>query len=251
MEWMDISILITVKNDLENIKRLLASLGKQQNSEYELVIVDGNSTDGTYEFLEASKEKYKIVLGKKPGNRAVGRNECIRLSSGKKLVFLDSDSEVPIGWLSTLREYIDKDIVAGKIFQKSNNKWGDLGRVPMYYNGKDVTYPTNNLMISRYIFEKIGLFDEQFITAEDIDINIRAIKEGFNIIYVESLFIYHYPRTTYFSLLKQSYYDGAGRRLINRKHNLKSEFNIDNLKNHPIIEISRLTFGMLGYLIGV
>lgn len=247
---MDISVLVTVKNDLQNVNKLIQSL-KSQGGEFELVIVDANSTDGTFEYLESEEKNFVMVLGKKDGNRSVGRNECIRLSKGNKLVFIDSDSEVPDSWIVSLKKYLGKDIVAGEIYQKSELEWTNLGRVPMFYEGTDVTHPTNNLMISRYVIDKTGLFDERFNTAEDIDMNIRAIKNGFKIFYAKDVYIYHHPRTTYFSMMKQSFYDGAGRKLIKRKHNITSRFNIENLREHPIIEISRLIFGLLGYVFGV
>lgn len=247
---MDISVLITVRNDLMNVQRLMESLSSQEE-EFEMVAVDAFSDDGTFEYLKSLSSTLKLILSQKKGNRSIGRNECIRLSTGKKLVFIDSDSEVPKGWISSLKQSMGNDITAGSIIQKSGKRWADLGRVPLFFKGNDVTYPTNNLMISRYVIDKVGLFDERFNTAEDVDFNIRAVEAGFKISYAKGIFIYHFPRDSYSSLMKQSYHNGVGRRLIKRKHGLKSNFNRENLKKHPIIEISRLTFGMLGYAFGV
>lgn len=246
---MEVSVLVTVKNDLSNVKVLVSSL-RFLDKEFEIVVVDAYSTDGTYEYLLSKKEETSIVLARKRGNRSVGRNECIRLASGKKLVFLDSDSEVTENWGLILKGNINRDIVAGKIVQKPESRWSDLGRVPILFNGKDVTYPSNNLMYSADTIEKVGLFDERFNTAEDVDLNIRAIKSGFEIFYDDDLVIFHHPRETLISLLQQSYHDGAGRRLIMKKHGLGSSFNASNLRNHPILESSRLVSGMLGYVFG-
>jgi glycosyltransferase involved in cell wall biosynthesis len=246
---MEISVLITVKNDLKNMESLIHSL-KALGDDFEIVVVDAFSTDGTYEYLQTESEKSKIILKRKKGNRSVGRNECIKLSGGRNLVFLDSDSEVSETWGSTIKKNLDHDIVAGRIVQRSSSAWSELGRVPILLEGKDVTYPSNNLMYSRKVIDKIGMFDERFNTAEDVDLNIRAIKNGYEIIYADDLVVYHHPRKTYLSLLTQSYHDGAGRRLIKRKHGLKSSFNKANLRKHPAIESARLVFGMLGYVFG-
>ncbi|MCL6003206.1 MAG: glycosyltransferase [Thermoplasmatales archaeon] len=246
---MEISILVTVKNDLNNIKSLLSSL-KVLDDEFEIVIVDAFSTDGTYEYLQSEQESLNLNLGRKRGNRSVGRNECIRLAEGRKLIFLDADTEIAREWATFLRKNIDRDILAGKIIQDPTSRWSDLDRVPILYKGKDVTFPSNNLMYSRNVIEKIGEFDERFNTAEDIDLNIRAIDGGFEIFGDENVIVYHHPRQTYSSLLRQSYYDGIGRKLIQKKYGLKSSFNRANMKRHPFIESSRLAFGMLGYLFG-
>ena len=94
---MEISILTTVKNDIRNIGLLISSL-KVLDNEFEIVVVDAYSTDGTYEYLQKVGNDMNLVLSRKNGNRAVGRNECIRLSTGRKLVFLDSDSEISANW---------------------------------------------------------------------------------------------------------------------------------------------------------
>lgn len=244
---MEISILVTVKNDLRNIQSLFSSL-KTLDQDFEIVVVDAYSTDGTFEYLH--KERNDIILAQKKGNRSVGRNESIRLSNGKKLVFMDSDTEITSSWGISFKKSMHHDILAGKIVQETNSKWSDLERVPMLYKGKDVTFPSNNLMYSRTVIDKIGLFDERFNTAEDIDLNIRAIDNGYEIFYDENVAVTHHPRQTYTSLLKQSYGDGIGRRLIKKKYDLRSSFNRTNLKRHPLIESSRLASGMLGYLFG-
>lgn len=246
---MEISILTTVKNDIKNIGLLISSL-KTLDRDFEIVLVDAYSTDGTYEYLQKVGNDMNLVLSRKKGNRAVGRNECIRLSHGKKLVFLDSDTEISSNWGQTLKAFKDRDIMAGKIVQDTGSRWSDLERVPMLYKGKDVTYPSNNLVYDRKVIDEIGTFDEQFNTAEDIDLNIRAIEHGYEIFYNENLLVHHHPRQTYSSLLKQSYSDGIGRRLIKKKYGLKSSFNRVNLKKHPLIESSRLAFGMMGYVFG-
>jgi glycosyltransferase involved in cell wall biosynthesis len=246
---MEISILVTVKNDLNNTKVLISSL-KKLGKDFEIVVVDAYSTDGTYEYLQSETDSMGLILSRKEGKRSVGRNECIRLSSGKKLVFLDSDAEITATWELALKKQIFRDILAGKIMQERGAIWSDLERVPILYKGRDVTFPSNNLMYSRTVIEEIGNFDERFNTAEDIDLNIRAIENGYEIFYDENVVISHHPRQSYWSMLKQSYNDGIGRRLIREKYGLRSSFNKRNLRRHPLIETTRLASGMVGYLFG-
>ncbi len=248
---MEASILITVKNDRDNLNRLLLSLEKQNLNEMEIVIVDAYSSDGTFDLIKNFSKRFNnIVYDQIPGSRGKGRNRCIQLSRGEQLIFLDSDTEVPDGWSDKLREYYSKPIVAGKVIQRSDARWSDLGRVPMMLNGVDVTYPSNNLKYSRKVIDEIGLFDDKMNTAEDIDLNIRAVQRGYSIYYAEDMFVYHYPRENIRGLIRQSYEDGIGRKYIHRKYGLRSQFNFKNLKNHFFIESLRLGFGMIGYLFG-
>ncbi len=246
---MEISILITVKNDKINMRRLIDSLKKVRGG-FEVVVVDAFSDDGTYEMLKEERDNLNMIMDRLKGNRAVGRNRCIELSNGKKLAFLDSDSEVPEDWIERIISHEKDDIIAGRIIQKSDRRWADLGRVPIYLKGQDVTYPSNNLIYSREVIDRIGYFDIRFHTAEDVDLNIRAINAGFKINYAEDIIIYHYPRENYLSLIKQSYYDGIGRKILKKKYGLGSKFNLTNLKRHPFLESYRLFFGMMGYLLG-
>ena len=61
---MEISILITVKNDLENMKLLISTL-KSLDEDFEIVVVDANSTDGTFEYLQSESKDINLVLGRK------------------------------------------------------------------------------------------------------------------------------------------------------------------------------------------
>ena len=106
---MEISILITVKNDLENTKLLISTL-KSLDKDFEIVVVDAYSTDGTFEYLQSETEDINLVLGRKKGNRAIGRNECIRLAHGKKFVFLDSDTEITNSWATTISKSLSRDL---------------------------------------------------------------------------------------------------------------------------------------------
>jgi glycosyltransferase involved in cell wall biosynthesis len=247
---MEVSILITVKNDRTNMIRLLNSLSNEVGKNAEVVIVDAFSTDGTYEILKNYEDKLILKVDRVRGNRAIGRNRCIELATGENFIFLDSDTEVTPGWFAEFKKHFEKPIVAGRIIQKGNVKWNDLGRVPMLFQGKDVTFPSNNLKYSKAVIDEIGKFDVRMHTAEDIDLNIRAIMKGYDIFYAEDVVIYHYPRENLRSLLKQAYSDGIGRKYINKKYKLKSKFNVNNLKAHPIIEFLRLSAGIVGYLLG-
>ena len=61
--------------------------------------------------------------------------------------------------------------------------WEDLDRVELYRKGVDISFPSANMAFRRYVLEKVGGFDPWFITAEDIDLNLRCVDAGFSITY--------------------------------------------------------------------
>jgi len=87
------SVVIAVKNEIKYIKRCLESVFNQEfDGKYEVIVVDGMSTDGTYESLEKLQKKYDFKLFKNPKiNAAVGRNIGIKNSNGKYIAFVDGD----------------------------------------------------------------------------------------------------------------------------------------------------------------
>src|SRR5207245_2998356 len=70
------------------------------------------------------------------------------------------------------------DFVAGRTIQIGYRPFEELERVELIVEGTDVTYPSSNLAYRKRVLDEIGGFDEWFVTAEDIDLNIRAGRAG-------------------------------------------------------------------------
>ena len=100
-----ISIIITTRNRLEALQQYaLASLTRLQFEAlpYEIIIVDNNSDDNTFSYLQnyCQKNKHlKIFQEKKPGASA-GRNYGVSMASGELLMFMDDDCEIDPDWLT-------------------------------------------------------------------------------------------------------------------------------------------------------
>ena len=84
---MDISVVVAVRNEINYIEKCIESLFKQDfDGEYEVIVVDGMSDDGTYEMLEKLQKKYKFILLKNPKkNAAAGRNIGIDAAKGNAI----------------------------------------------------------------------------------------------------------------------------------------------------------------------
>lgn len=251
---MKLSIVTTVKNEEKNIQNFIESVLLQEPP-WELIIVDSMSTDNTVNIIEGySKKIENIKLIKNKCSRGKGRNIGVANSSSEYIVFTDGDVILDKSWLKYIREDFEngEEIVAGKTILVGKNAFIDLERVELYYNNMDITFPSCNLGYKKSLFLKIGGFDPIFITAEDIDLNLRALMENKKIYYDEKAIIHNKTRDTYTSFYKQAFWNGYGRKQLTLKHgDLWSNYKLKNMinsKTFKFVPLSRVAIAMLGYL---
>ena len=110
------------------------------------------------------------------------------------------------------------EMVIGKVLQVGNESFRTLNRVELIYNGYEVTAPSANLGYSKDLFVKLGGFDESFVTAEDIDLNIRCVKSGARIAVCDQCIVMNRTRDTLHGVIKQAFWNGYGRKQLAWKH---------------------------------
>ena len=213
------SIVVTVRNEERNLSPLLDSLVTQEPP-LEVILVDANSTDRTQEIAKHYAERYNFVrLYVWGGTRGAGRNYGVRKSDGTHVAFIDGDCIASPFWLRNLREGVrTADVVAGKTVQIGYRPFEDLERIELYYHGFDITFPSCNLAYRRERFLAIGGFDEWFLTAEDIDLNLRAVQSGAQILHEPGAIVYTRTRGSYYHFIRQAFWNGAGRKQLTLKH---------------------------------
>lgn len=248
---MLISVIITTRNEERNIRDLLDSLVVQEKP-IEIIVVDSDSTDKTQQITKHFSEKYDFVkLFVKGGTRGESRNYAVQKSKGSVLAFVDADCIVNPFWIKEIRNSIrETEIVAGKTILIGYDPFEDLGRVELYYKGYDLTFPSCNLAYKKKVFQEIKGFDPWFMTAEDIDLNYRAINLGNSLIYNENAIVYHRARSTFVSFFKQAFWNGYGRKQLTLKHGSlwKNYSFLDMIKNSASFwKITRMSVAVLGF----
>lgn len=236
---MKVGVVVPVRNNQEMIGECIESLLDQDYPEkdYEIVIVDNNSTDNTAEIIKRYPVKY-VFEGTKGKTNA--RNKGIKNASGDIIVFTDSDCIADRRWLSEIvREFEDKDIggVGGKILGHEVST-----RVEKYleilYNAYNQNFSstspprviTGNAAYRRDVLEEVGYFDESFETGEDYDLSWRVFWRGYSIRYAPNAIIYHRHRSSARKLFSQYFGYGKGYvRLIN-KHRGKLNFREERIR---------------------
>jgi GT2 family glycosyltransferase len=181
----------------------------------------------------------------------LGRNFGARHSRGEALAFTDGDCIASPFWLKHLREGLrTSEVVAGKTVQIGYRPFEDLERVELRYHGYDITHPSCNLAYRREAFESVGGFDDWFITAEDIDLNLRAVQRGCRIGFRPDAVVYHRTRGSVFDFLKQALWNGVGRKQLTLKHGqLWSSYRPLEMfrRQHTPWSLVRLASASLGY----
>jgi glycosyltransferase involved in cell wall biosynthesis len=248
-----VSVVVTVKNEQGHIARLLESL-LPQASPIEIIVVDALSNDRTVEIARsiAARASGVIQVYEKFGSRGIGRNEGVARSKGEFVAFIDGDCWADTGWLEALRGAFERsDVVAGTTVAVGTPRYGQLDRVELFQRGSDVTYPSCNLGYRRRLFEELGGFDPRFITAEDIDLNLRAVERGATIVPVPGALVYHQMRSTLARFLLQAFWNGYGRKQLTEKHgSLWGSYRVRRLleTQRSATAFVRLAAAMGGYL---
>tara|TARA_B100000963_G_scaffold139874_1_gene121798 strand:- start:210 stop:1082 length:873 start_codon:yes stop_codon:yes gene_type:complete len=189
---MFFSIIVPTFNNASLLIKTLNSIEKQTNKDFELIIVDNNSTDHTHELIK--KCSIDNLIYKKINNKGIiskSRNLGITISKGKWLIFLDSDDLIYEEKIDFLKKNISDDFDlfcnAEKIVNLDNGstkiwKYGPVENnfyEKMLKNGN--RFSTSASIVKKSFLEKNHLnFNERkdFITAEDYDFFLNLVNRG-------------------------------------------------------------------------
>ena len=114
-----VSIITVVLNDVENIETTIISALSQDSNNFEYIIIDGGSTDGTIDIIKRYLGKIDIFKSESDLNIYDGMNKGKKLSSGKYLNYLNSgDYYCSKDTLSYISDYLyknDTDLLYGNV----------------------------------------------------------------------------------------------------------------------------------------
>lgn len=249
-----ISVVITVRNEAKNLASLFTTLEKQEGP-FEVVIVDSESTDNTGETIQSFSKKLKIIHEIRKSSRGEGRNIGVEKSKYGDIVFIDGDVTVSQDFLKEYRMKFNEGyaLIAGEVVPEGVEKF-KLDRVKLVFGGFEITRPSANLGYSKTLFSELGGFDPDFVTAEDIDLNLRAVKSGARFTLCPKCIAYNRTRENYRQFIKQAYWNGYGRRQLKKKNSeiwnsIEKQEKISSGSLFP--NLVRLGFGALGYFSAV
>ncbi len=250
-----VSVVLTTRNEERNLRHLLDSLAHQEHLR-EVILVDSDSTDATV----ALAESYQGILPnlqvvRQRCSRGAGRNLGAARATGELLAFIDADCVANGFWLERMVAAWDGRpdvVVAGRTVLTGYWAFTKLHRVELPHRGQDTTWPSCNLAYPRLLFQRLGGFDSAFVTAEDIDLNFRAVESGARIVHAPDAIVYARARDSVSGFLRQAYWNGYGRKQLTRKHGrLWSQYKVRGmvrLQGASFWGLLRMAAGLVGYL---
>jgi rSAM/selenodomain-associated transferase 2 len=171
---MKISVIIPALNEARAILPCLYSVRNQQG-EFEIVVIDGGSVDGT---VEAVRPHARVVHSER--GRAVQMNSGARQSTGEVLLFLHADSHLPPRAFPLLEQALADPRIVGGTFRLRFNSEKFLLRLIAFFSRFEFRYfhyGDQGIFARRWVFEQLHGFAE-IPFMEDIDFLQRLRKIG-------------------------------------------------------------------------
>ncbi len=201
------SIIIPAYNAGKTIKKCLDSVAKQDFADFETIVVNDCATDNTKEIVNQYHVR-QIVLKKNLGP-AAARNAGIKAACGKIIIFIDSDVAFKDnGALSKLAKiFKERPEIDGAIMIKDKTPL-NKGITPLYWayykyylwnqpGEYQTSFTTERAAVKRYVFDKVGYFDEKYKKAdvEDFEFGYRMNEQGFKMLIVREVKVLHHFET--------------------------------------------------------
>jgi GT2 family glycosyltransferase len=207
-----ISVVIPVYNCSHTLAGCLDALSRQDHPDYEVIVVDDGSTDGTVKICESYPDVRVIRVENGGPSRA--RNIGTGMARGQIVVFTDGDCIADTKWLSELEKGFSGPEVAGVGGkQASPHDESDFGRlvqeifetlgIVTYYiqtahmMGETEHNASCNSAYRRHVLEEVGGFDETLWPGEDVDLDYRIRQRGYKLIFNPGALVRHYRPVTY------------------------------------------------------
>ncbi|NLO20007.1 MAG: glycosyltransferase, partial [Ignavibacteria bacterium] len=222
-----VSIIIPVLNNIQFTEKCIESIRNTcADLNYEIIVVDNGSTDGTRDLLYAEQiigNGIVSIFNEEAKSFSQSNNQGAALAHGKYFVFLNNDTQVQAGWLHSIIDSFEKDeklgvqggkllypndtiqhagIVFGPVQKDMNIHFHIYLAYPKDFEcvnkGRDFQMLTGAMLaIRRSVFKEINGFDENYYFGhEDLDLCLSAKKDGHKVRYNPKAVAYHFEAKT-------------------------------------------------------
>ena len=239
-----VSIINVSLNGKELLEAHLPSLKNLEYSNYEVIIVDNGSTDGSVEFVKENYPEFKIIKNQENLGTAEGSNVAIKEAKGKYIFWVSNDMEFDPYILNHLVACCEEDVIIGICTVKMRKIKGgrmineidslgadlDIFGFPasrgiheqdsgQYDYKTDIFFSFGGAMfIRRSLLNIIGGYDSDYLTlADDIDLSWRAHLAGYRVVVEPKAFLYHRVSATLGKM-----HNRAQRRYLSERNTLRT-----------------------------
>lgn len=200
-----VSIIILNYNGKEFLKDCLSSVLGQSYPEFEIILFDNNSADGSESFVRESFDDPRIrqIASKVNLGFAGGNNEALKYTNHDLVVLLNNDTIVEKDWLRYLVQAVqDKNIIASSLvitkgidpkYYESNGSVSYLmyNVMNIFENREDEFYPNGCSLIFRKSEIHEPFDSDFFYYSEDLYLGLKARFMGMKIIFVKDSVVHH------------------------------------------------------------
>ena len=213
-----LNIVMAAFNQFKMTDRSICSILKNTNLDFKLIVVNNGSTDETSDMIQKYINDIVYVEAEKNEGCGIGRNIGLRLldDNCEYVILVDNDIYTPVGWAEKLIYFMEKHPEIG-LGGPATNFAGSpqlIDNVPNLETDEEIEEFSKNYksdkeystvpyrwpvigfcqIVRKSIYDKIGLFDENFklYGCEDNDFCYRTEREGWQLAYIDSIFVYHH-----------------------------------------------------------
>jgi len=218
---MKASVIVLAWNGREYLEACLSAVFAQDYPDFEVIVVDNGSTDGSADFVAERFPQARLIRNERNLGFAAGNNVGLRAATGDVLVLLNQDTQVRPGWLGALLSAFDDETVGiagckilypdGRTLQHAGGYFEWPSGLSFHYGGneedqgqydtvREVGYVTGAAMgIRRAVLETVGWLDEDFFPGyfEDTDLCYRARAAGYKVLYIPSAVLVHHESASF------------------------------------------------------
>lgn len=240
MPMPSVSVIIPARNERQTLPNLIDQLIAQNYPPalYEILVVDGGSTDGTGDLVRRRYARRRIpvrVIDNPGKTAAAGRNAGLAAALGEVVIFLGGHCTIPsYAWLADMAEILRETRAdclctprplnapaatrTGETIARARASW--LGRGEGHAETAGFVDPVQcgASIYTRYALEHTGWFDETFDRYEDVEFNLRVKRAGQTAYSDPRLAIGEQTRRNLHGLLWEMVQSGRGLERMLRKH---------------------------------
>lgn len=185
-----VSVCISTWNRKYYLNRAIISILKQDFKDWEIIVVDNCSTDGTDVYLkvvEIPKDKFRYKIMPHSNFTAMQTlNEAFKMASGEYILVLDDDARlINEDAISELVKSLDNNKRAGVVGANILDEDGSYSFFSFEFHGACA-------MFRRFTLECMNYYDESFgIYMNELDLSLKMILNNYEILYNRDAMVYH------------------------------------------------------------
>ncbi|MCX7858319.1 MAG: glycosyltransferase family 2 protein [Deltaproteobacteria bacterium] len=199
-----ISVIMAAYNCADSVSTSLESIANQTFEDWECIVCDDGSIDGTWEticaFQKANPTKFKCIRNQENMGPAYSRNRCIDLATGEYVAIQDADDFSYSQRLEKQVRFLDSNpevAVVGtyaEIFDRQGNIWG-IAKPPLsptvtqWIRGSCVVHAS--VLMRKTALQDVGLYNAGAKRDEDYELFIKMLLKGYKIVTIPEI-LYRY-----------------------------------------------------------